>query len=393
MVNMFKRSRQHGPIGLDLGASSVKLIQFSEAQGRLTLVAAAHQDLPMTDDAQASQNAAALAIRGLMATHPFEGREVVTALGHREYQLKSIRVPPMPPEEMESAVTFEAQERFDLGGAPAQFRFLEAGEVRHGNELKHELMVFAAPDSVVWERLTFLETLKLDPVAVDLSPCAVARSFVRFLRRAGDVSAVNVFLDVGRRGTTILVTRGSDLVFLKVIDVGGQAMTEAVARGLAIPLNKAGRLRLAILRDQSGRRGDAACTVPAEVRAAVADAVRPTADQIAKDVQLCLRYYAVTFRGQRAESVTLVGGEAHEPALLKALQDAIDVPCMTGYPLRGVQNLGDLTSREERAFHPAWGVACGLALRGMACVSSPSSGASPGVAAGRTRLLATAGGA
>lgn len=390
---MFKRARKHGPIGLDLGASSVKLIQFAESQGRLSLIAAAHRDLPSVSDAQAAHEAAGQAIRHLLATHRFEGREVVTALGHREYQLKSIRVPPMPPEEMESAVTFEAQERFDFGGATAQFRFLEAGEVRHGNELKHELMVFAATESVVQERLAFLQSLKLDPVAVDLSPCAVARSFVRFLRRAGDASAVNVFLDVGQRGTTILITRGTELVFLKVIDIGGQCMTDAVARSLAIPVDEAAQLRLAILRDQSGRRGDVECSVPAEVRTAVADAVRPSADQIAKDVQLCLRYYAVTFRGQRAESVTLVGGEAHEPALLKALQDAVDVPCMTGYPLRGVQNLGDLTSREERAFHPAWGVACGLALRGMACVSSVATGASQGAAAGRTSQLATSGNA
>ncbi|QDV89124.1 Competence protein A [Phycisphaerae bacterium RAS2] len=385
---MFKRTRKHGPIGLDLGASSVKLIQFAESQGRLSLIAAAHRDLPSASDAQAAHEAAAHAVRQLLATHRFEGREVVTALGHREYQLKSIRVPPMPPDEMESAVVFEAQERFDFGGATAQFRFLEAGEVRHGNELKHELMVFGATESVVQERLAFLQSLKLDPIAVDLSPCAVARSFVRFLRRAGDASAVNVFLDVGQRGTTILITRGTELVFLKVIDVGGQCMTDAVARSLAIPADEAAQLRLAILRDQSGRRGDVECSVPAEVRTAVADAVRPAADQIAKDVQLCLRYYAVTFRGQRAESVTLVGGEAHEPVLLKALQDAVDVPCMTGYPLRGVQNLGDLTSREERAFHPAWGVACGLALRGMTCVSSPAAGASHGLTAGRTNQLA-----
>lgn len=390
---MFKRTRKHGPIGLDLGASSVKLIQFAESQGRLSLIAAGHRDLPITDDPQAAHEAAGQAIRSLLTAHRFEGREVVTALGHREYQMKSIRVPPMPPEEMESAVAFEAQERFDLGGATAQFRYLEAGEVRHGNELKHELIVFAATDAVVQERLTFLQSLKLDPIAVDLSPCAVARSFVRFLRRAGDASAVNVFLDVGLRGTTILITRGAELVFLKVIDVGGQAMTDAVARSLAIPAAEAAQLRLTILRDQSGRRGDVESMVPAEVRAAVADAVRPSADQIAKDVQLCLRYYAVTFRGQRAESVTLVGGEAHEPVLLKSLQDAVDVPCMTGYPLRGVQNLGDLTSREERAFHPAWGVACGLALRGLTCVSSPAAGASHGGVARRTGQVAAAGSA
>ncbi|MBK8270847.1 MAG: hypothetical protein IPK83_22075 [Planctomycetes bacterium] len=67
------------------------------------------------------------------------------------------------------------------------------------------------------------------------------------------------------------------------------------------------------MRDQGGRRSDENASVPPEVRAAVVDAERPFVERLSRDFQLCLRYFAVTFRGQKPETLTLVGGEAYEP--------------------------------------------------------------------------------
>lgn len=368
---MLNRLKKHGPIGLDIGASSIKMLQLSKDDEQPSILAAAQHDIPPTaSDPSELEILIKKTITSALRRHPFQGREVVTALGVGDYQMKNIRLPRMPTQELTSAVEFEANERFDFGESGVQIRYVPVGEVRHGNELKEEVIVFAAPDEVVQARLDMLESLRLRPTAIDIAPCAAARSFIRFLRRAEDVDSINVFLEIGHRGSSIIITRGPEISFLKLIDIGGKLLNEAVAKSLGIAKQEAADLRIRIMREDSGGRGNARGTVPDEMRAAVADAVRPFIERLSRDVQLCLRYFAVTFRGQKPESLTIVGGDAHEPSLKKIISEAIDVPCLIGHPLRGMGRLGLIGGRDRRTFQPAWAVVGGLALRGSPWVKT-----------------------
>ena len=345
-----------------MGASGVKMLQFSDEGARPAVLAAAHYHIPPSlEEPEDRRDAVRQAIVDALRHRAFRGRETVTALGHREFQMKNIRLPRMPAEEKASAIEFEAEDRFGMSAETTQFRHITAGEVRHGNDLKEEIIVFAAEDGVVDERLELLESVKLRAKSIEIGPCAVARSFMRFLRRGQDTRAVNVFLDVGRRGTSVILTHGHTVSFVKVIELGGQDFDAAVSRALSIPLGEVGELRVRIMAENKSRRGDERGRVPEEVRATVSDAVRPVVERITRDVQLCLRYFTVTFRGLRPSNLTLVGGEANEPSLLAILREGADVPCTIGDPLRGVARLG---GPEQRTLRPAWALACGLALRG-----------------------------
>jgi len=376
---VLRKRAKHGPIGLDIGASSVKLLQLADEGGRPALLAAAHCEVQgPSHDYDDHAEAIARAIREALGAHDFRGRDVVAALSSREFQLKSIRLPKMPAEELSSAVQFEAQDRFDFGPEAGQLRFIPAGEVRHGNEIKEEIIVFAARNEVLSSRLEMLKALKLRPLAIDIAPCAMTRGFARFLRRVEDADAVNVFLDVGWRGTSIVIARGTNVAFLKVVDVGGEHFTAAVSKALALPDHQATDLRISIMRETNVARGDAGAKVPEELRIRAADAVRPLVERISRDVQLCLRYFAVTFRGQRPDSLTFVGGEAHEPMLSKLIGEAIDIPCTIGHPLRGIAGIAKMPTVDRRTLQPCWAVAGGLALRSSPWVQATGAGpASP----------------
>ncbi len=364
------RRTSYGPIGLDVGAASIKMLQLTAQGPRLHLVAAAHCERLRDDDPDTSEDRLGEQIEQLRARGGFQGRQVVACLSANEFQMKNARLPRMPADELASAVQFEAKERFDFAGGGAQIRHIPVGEVRHGNELKEEIIIFAARDELVQKRIAMLESLGLEPVAMDIMPCAIARCFVRFLRRQEDAQSINVFLEVGYANSSIIVTRGTDVSFVKVLDIGGSAFNEAVGRALNVSTREAADLRVRIMREGAGRRAADRVPVPAEIRAAAADAVRPFIERLSRDVQLCMRYFAVTFRGHKPESVTLVGGEAHEPLLSSMISEAIDVPCMPGNPLRGMDGIGRWGERDQKTMQPAWAAAAGLALRGTAWVDS-----------------------
>lgn len=368
---MLRKRRKLGPIGIDIGTTSIKMVQFADDEDAPRIVAAAHCDLPSAEDGDVDRVSAAFrVVSDSLRCNSFVGRQAVTAFGIGDFQIKNIRLPRMPADELAGAVEFEARERFESPNGPLQFQYVSAGEVRHGNEMKEEIIVFGVSEDVIAKRLSLLESLKLEVTAIDITPCGVARSFVRFLRRYDDLTAVNVFLEVGWSGTTVVITRGTEIAFVKQIEVGGQHMTTAVSEALGISMQEAGRLRLRIIRQMGGRRGEESAPVREELRDTVADAVRPSAERMCREIQLCLRYFAVTFRGQRPESITFVGGDAHEPMLMAILGESVDIPCTIGHPLRGVRRADLIGGPDRRTFQPAWAVATGLALRDSKWVAS-----------------------
>ncbi len=375
---MLRKRRKPGPIGLDIGTTGVRMLQLIDTGHAPAIVAAAHCEWP--DGALEAGDRIAAAeplIAESLRRHPFIGRRVVTALGAGEFQTKNIRLPCMPEEDLAQAVEFEARDRFEFPDGTAQFRSLSAGEVRHGNEMKTEVIVFGTQQDVIQQRLRMLDALKLQPLAIDLSPCAVARCFIRFLRRAEDADAMNVFLNVGWRGTMLVITRGSELAFVKSIEVGGRHFTSRVADMLGVSEEEAAHVRIRIMRQSGGRRAADTTSVADDLRDTVSDAIRPAVERLAREIHLCLRYFAVTFRGQRPECLTFVGGDAYEPQLMKILESGIDIPCTIGNPLRGVSGIERIGGPDRRTLQPAWSVVAGLALRGSRWVE-PTAGRAGG---------------
>lgn len=365
---MFIRRKQEnvGPIAIDAGAYRVKIVQLAERERQLSVLAWAELSPPV-DCATAEGREAWLrsALPEAIQRRGFRGRRAVAALGTSEFEMKNVRLPPMPAEELSGAVEFEAQERFGVTPEQAEFRHLVSGQVRHGNETREEVIVFAAKRDAIEARVGLLTAARLDPVGLDLTPCATGRCFARFLRRSEDSATVNVFLDVGWRGTSLIVTRGAEVCFVKLFDVGGAAFTKAVAERLDVGPVEALQIRRRIIAQATQRRTDELNDANAELSNSVADAIRPAVEQLAREVHLSLRYFSVTFRGQRAECLTFVGGEAHEPTLIPMIGAGLDIPCTVGDPLRGIEGTRPMIDRDTRSYQPAWSCAVGLALRGL----------------------------
>ena len=371
---MSLRHRNLGPIGVDIGASGLKMLQCERCDDRPVVIAAAYHALPAGLSAEQRLNSAFAALTSALATRRFHGRRITTALSPREFQIKSLRLPRLPAEELAAAVAFEAQERFALGEDGGEYRHLTAGDVRQGTEIREELIVFGAPNHLIQERLNRLCALHLSPQAIDAAPCAMARAFSRFLRREEDAAAVNVFVDVGRSGSCVVLTRGPHVVFVKPVEVGGAMFDDAVAQRFNMTPEAAHDVRLSAMHHgpcgdepaQSERivsGGDDGQTSSTLVRDELIEALRAPVEQLGKEVQLCLRYFAVTFRGQRPDTVTLVGGEAAEPALRAWIPTILDLECVVGDPFRGMHVAVPDGLPEGPAFRPAWSVAVGLALR------------------------------
>jgi Tfp pilus assembly PilM family ATPase len=79
---MFKMRNKAYPIGIDLGSASLKMVQLTEMEGGLGIVAAAKEDVPgyVQGHATALQEWYAKTIKEILVKKPFKGQMAVTCL-------------------------------------------------------------------------------------------------------------------------------------------------------------------------------------------------------------------------------------------------------------------------------------------------------------------------
>ena len=168
-----------GPIALEVGAHTVRLMQVAQAGGQLEVRSAVSAPaLAEPTDPLERFTAHRDLIGGLLRKGNFTGRQVATALPLQAARIKNFRLPCMPDAELEQAVRFEALERFPTLDAQAQVRYYNAGKVEGAGGEQFELIILAVPGEVVESHLAGLRQLGLQVAALELAPerCSGASS-------------------------------------------------------------------------------------------------------------------------------------------------------------------------------------------------------------------------
>jgi type IV pilus assembly protein PilM len=346
------------PIGLDIGHSSVKMVQLAVRDNRVKVLAVRRAPVDVGPDAAAPERTQAIvaAVRSLLADGQFRGRRVVSALPVEKLRITSLRLPENEADGVDPILRREAAERFDLDPARDAINYILAGSVRQGDEAKNEYILFAVDNETVCGHIRLLEDAGLTPTAVDASPCALFRGFERTMRRQEDRERTIVFIDVGYRYTTVVFGRGGEICFVKQIGLGLGQFNDEVALALGVTAAEAESFRLRQQRDD---------TLDAATRHHVIDALNVMSEQLASEISLCLRYYTVTFRGKRVERAVLAGGGAHEQVLRDVLRRHLSLEVEVAEPLRGFEYIPDRTGHEGLNNGADLALAVGLSLKGL----------------------------
>jgi hypothetical protein len=106
-------------------------------------------------------------------------------------------------------------------------------------------------------------------------------------------------------------------------------------------------------------------------------------EELGREIALCLRYYSVTFRGQRPQKLKLLGGEAADPLLLGVLNASLGIPVEAGRPLFSVDT-SRMDACDRMGFGSEWATAFGLALKMTRGQFAPRDGKPREPAAGST---------
>jgi type IV pilus assembly protein PilM len=358
LFDLFRKGKCR-PIGIDIGHDCVRMIQLARVEEVIRVEGAEQETLP-PDPAPGSpgyRESVVRVIGNMLSRGRFIGREAVSCLPGDSLKIKSLRLDSAEAERIEELLYGDVAQRFGLDPEKDEIRYCIAGSVYQGEEIKNEVIFFGMNRSHLGEHISLLEEAGLEPVAVDAMPIALFRSFQRTLRRQEDREVVSVLVNLGVQFTTVIIGKGATIALVKQIPVAESHLTRKVAETLGIS-------RTEVVQLCSKLRDPGAEPVDSFTRRSVMGAMSQTIENLAREISLCFKYYAVTFRGEKPSEVVFAGGNLYEAALMESLRQQLNMEIRVAEPLRGFDLSRVSFDRRPNPQMCEWAVAVGLALKG-----------------------------
>lgn len=315
-------------IGLDIGATALRAAEVScDAKGHhVELVRYAEFPLPLNAVRDGEITDAATVVQGLRALWAkagFSSKDVIIGVGNQRVAVRPLNMPQMPLEQVQAALPFQVQDLLPMPVEDALLGYYPTASVAGADgSAAFDGMLVAAARETVLNNLQVIEAAGLKPVVVDLAGFALLRIMARGALSGGTVA----FVDIGARGTSVVVATDGMPKFVRSLPNGAQDLTDAFARATGAPLEDAAQ----VLRT----RGLAA-TESAEYQGAAGPfggSVRTLVDGIRNSIA----FYASTSPTAPVTTVVLSGGGAFVPGLGQAIASTTRMRTVLGNPLEGV---------------------------------------------------------
>lgn len=350
---MFRRGKSI--VGLDLGSQVIKAVEISLEGPEPVITGFARVEVPPGGDK-------AQALAEVFKRGKFRSKHVVTSVAGQSVVVRYVAMPRMSESELRQAVRIEADRYvpFELDEVMLDCQPLTRRRARAeegGGEDQMGVLLVACRLSTLEEQIQLVTGQGLTPSAIDIDAFALANAWElcglpdEELDGAGESAPKEergiALVDVGASRTSINVLCGGESCFSREIGIGGQDMTQAVARRLGMEVFEAEAIK---------RAGD-------EKKAEVSRAIAPVLEDLASEITLSLDYVE-NHEGLRVEEILLSGGGALAPGAVTYIEQATARTTRTWNPLEGLRVAEDRVDVEElEAWAPSLVVALGLASR------------------------------
>lgn len=356
------------PIGIDVSARRLRVMQLSGRvrdpyQFVITGMASRNFSAPCVTDSDRRLNELRDALQGALQSGSFTGKDVVLSLCASDVQFKNLRVPASATDKMQQVITKEASQRVYFDAERSDLQYIDAGEVVQGEERRREILVITVAKDIIQRYMDVLTALNLCPVALEVSPTALARClFAMGQAEKTNIDDAMFSVDIGEMTTNVLVQRGSQVFFEKQLNIGSAQLNEAVSKVLGTSVEEAVSRRIGNTAD--GSEAESSGTHISNSGMMIRDAIKPVVDDLSREVQLCLRYCGMTFRGRRADKIFLMGEESRCEPLVNQLREAVGVPVETPRALASIDlhNSKLAQPMNRSADNAVWAVAAGASM-------------------------------
>jgi len=351
LFNVFSKNY----IGIDIGASSIKVVELSRQQGK-TL-----SNYGILGFEYYSKGSFQTRERGVLSIEEGNIVQAITSI-LKEAGIKSNQVffsipdyvtffttfdlPPMSQEEIPEAVKYEAPRRIPLplSEVTLDWQVIKGGPSKQANKPLRVLLV-TVPNDVIerYQRIAQKASLKI--MALEAEVFAMMRALVKYQ----DKSNIVCLVDVGRRSSTINIVSQGVLKISYSFDISGETFTQTLANALSIDKDKA-----MVIKRTYGL---------SEKNEDIRMILEPTAKLLLDKIKEVFNELYVRDK-ERVGKIIFTGGEINMPGFVEYFSRNLDLPIERANPFIDISAPPTLQEILKN-LGPSLSIAVGMALRGF----------------------------
>ena len=338
-------------IGLDIGCSSIKLVELREDKKGYKLQNLAISPLPpeaIVDGALMDSVTIIDTIRDVIANSKTKTKDVVTSVSGHSVIVKKISLPLMTEAELEESIQWEAERYipFDINDVNIDFQIFGAAPE---NPEVMDVVLVAAKKDIINDYVSIIMESGLNPVVIDIDSFALENMLAINYEVAKEETVAIV--NVGASVTNIDIIKNNVSAFTRDIFKGGNQITEEIQRQLHVDHEEAEKIKVGSKVDLTSQ-------------SVIENVLKTASESLAVEIGNSLDFFQSTTTYEKIGKLYLSGGGSKIKGFDIILQQQIGIPVEIANPFKKVDYSGKNFDLEYlREIGPIMAVGVGLASR------------------------------
>jgi len=350
---MFGKKRK-SVAGLDIGSSSIKMVELDGKLNSLNLVSLGFENLPVDTiiDGQIMElNTVSDVIQSVCTNHQVNATNVVTGVSGHSVILKNIVLPPMSREELEESIDWHAEEHipYDLADVSLDY------QVTAENEESTNVLIAACKRERIDNIKQAIQLAGKTPVIIDVDTFALQNCYEVNYNPSDD--EVVTLLNIGASTMNVNIVKGTRSLFTRDITVGGSQFTDVLQRSLGLNFQQAEAVKRGVIDAVEGVE-----------EKSIEPLMNNVTEIVAMEIQKTFDFYRATTEDNETivQKILISGGGSKLNGLAQELSQRLELPVEVLDPFRSINvDPSRFDPDYLSEIVPEMAVAVGLAVRGV----------------------------
>ena len=332
--------------GLDIGSTAIRLVQLRHGGAHPALVAYGSVAVPgslTTSDSKMDQEKIGELIKQLVKENHVSIKNVVAGVPSDKIFATVITTPKLDNAQLGKAIKYQAEQYIPMAIDQVKLDWTVIDQSPDAKQL--EVLLVAAPNSVVEKYTNILESAGLEPLALEANATAAARALIP----TGNLAVVLV--DLGALESDISIIWNNSPRLMRSVSVGGLTMVRAVAQNLGLDEVQATQFTYKFGLTQSKLEGQ------------VYKSIKPTLDNLVSEIEKSVKFFSSRYPDVKLEKLVITGAPATVPEIGPFMANSTGLPVEFGNAWSSVSYPSGLQEK-LMSLSGEYAAAVGLAGRG-----------------------------
>lgn len=336
-----RRIRRPALLGLDLGASGIKMVRLEKRGEEIRLDRYLRYPEKVTESVSSSVEK----FRKFLVSQGLSEMLAACSLSDPSLKVQRVDLPKMPDFDLREAVKWQLRDAVEGKIEHYGVRYTPMEEYQSGETSRIVLTAYIVRKEAVQRSANFLRRLSLIPELIEPTPVALLAAFDRLA--PWGKGAVYGLLDLGESQSSFYaVSEGKIYLARPLVEVSGEFFNRMISQELSLEDDRARALKESFYLHGGEVAEEASKTL-----------LQLFYSKIAMEAQRSVDAFAIQYRREKIDRIFLTGGGAALPGLSDYLTKNLGIRAVSWDPLEGMASDG--------TDHHLFAVATGLALYGL----------------------------